>query len=175
MVAVRLCFAGKRRLPHPSNVVGSGVPASLPATGWTFYGLDALHDGFSAEEGSVIECDYYHAGPLLPLSDDDVVATALEGLHLLLPAIFGRAADEQPKLRHASVLRTPQAVSHFAPGAFRHLPPAVSASSLDNLYFAGDWPWSTQCSHSRHPKPLRAPYRAAHNAVFECTHHVHCR
>ena len=86
----------------------------------------------------MIECDYYHAGPIMQLSDEAAVKVALEGLHMLLPKHFGPAEAEQKSLLHYSVLRAPQAVSHFFPGAFRHLPSGV-APSLDNFYLAGDW------------------------------------
>ena len=140
VVAIRLWLPRKLTgLPYPSNVVGGGVPERLQDVGWTFYHLNELHDSMRDEEGSVIECDFYHAGPLLPLSDSDAVRVALEGLHTLLPEHFRSPDLEQSELRHASVLKVPQAVSHFCPGAYRHLPQGVKAPSLDNFYLAGDW------------------------------------
>jgi len=140
VVAVRLWFPQARALPHASNVVGGGVPALLKDVGWTFYDLTTLqapvHD---SEPGTVIECDFYHAAPLLPLPDADVVQVVLQGLHQLLPSIFADADIEQRTLIHSSVMRAPQAVSHFLPGAYRHLPKGVRLSSLRNFYLAGDW------------------------------------
>ena len=139
VVAVRLWLPRKLNLPYASNVVGGGVTDRLRDVGWTFYHLNELHDELKEEEGSVIEVDFYHAGPLLPLADDDAVRLTLEGLHQLLPSSFGPAGTEQAQLQHSSVLRVPQAVSHFCPGAYRNLPQGVKAPSLTNFYWAGDW------------------------------------
>ncbi|MBE9078196.1 FAD-dependent oxidoreductase, partial [Romeria aff. gracilis LEGE 07310] len=102
-----------------------------PTTGWTFFDLNALHDEYRNEPGSVIEADFYHANQLLPLDDAEVVAQVQQDLAGCLPA-FAEA-----KVIDHSVIRLPQAVSHFAPGSYRYLP-TVTTSFL-NLFMSGDW------------------------------------
>lgn len=57
------------QFPRPSNACSNfddGV-------GWTFFDLTTLHDEFADEPGSVVEADFYHAGILLPMRDEDIV------------------------------------------------------------------------------------------------------
>lgn len=127
VVATRLWFDRKITVPHPSNACFG----FHPATGWTFFDLNALHDQYSQEPGSVIEVDYYHANPLLPLEDGEVLPLVQANLAGCIPE-FGQA-----RIVEASVIRLPQAVSHFAPGSYQYLPSTVT--SFDNFYMSGDW------------------------------------
>ena len=45
--------------------------------GSTLFDLNALQDSYRDEPGSVIELDFYHASPLLPMSDEGLRQRAL--------------------------------------------------------------------------------------------------
>ena len=45
--------------------------------GGTLFDLNALQDEYRREPGSVVELDFYHAGALLPLSDEAIRQRAL--------------------------------------------------------------------------------------------------
>ncbi|WP_035987493.1 FAD-dependent oxidoreductase [Leptolyngbya sp. KIOST-1] len=127
VLAARLWLDRKVNIPRPSNACFG----FHPTTGWTFFDLNALHDEYRDEPGTVVEADYYHANQLLPLDDDQVVAQVQQDLAGCLPA-FGEA-----KIIDHAVVRIPQGVTHFAPGSYRYLLPATT--SFANLFMAGDW------------------------------------
>jgi len=121
-----------------------GVFSKFPAlrgSGGTFFMLDQLLDpetldatwaGQEGPRGSVLSCDFYNAGALLPLSDDDILRILT---HDLLPQAYPAFRDA--KVRDAHVRRFPRAVSWFSPGSYGNRPPL--ATSLSNLVCAGDW------------------------------------
>lgn len=121
----------------PANVL-SRFPA-LRGAGGTFFMLDQLQAEDEGElwageepQGSVLACDFYNAGALLPMADADLVALLLDDL---LPAAV-------PGFRGARALdswvgRYPGAVSWFAPGSYARRPPLQT--SVPNLVCAGDW------------------------------------
>ncbi|HEY9702864.1 MAG TPA: FAD-dependent oxidoreductase, partial [Allocoleopsis sp.] len=57
VLAVRLWFDRKINIPKASNACFG----FHPTTGWTFFDLNALHDEFKDEPGTVLEVDFYHA------------------------------------------------------------------------------------------------------------------
>lgn len=127
VLATRLWFDRKVDVPLPSNAC-FGFHAT---TGWTFFDLNALHDEYQDESGSVIEVDYYHANQFLGLDDEQILPQVQANLAGCLPA-FAEA-----KMTDASVIRLPQAVSHFAPGSYQYLLPRDT--SVSNLLMSGDW------------------------------------
>ncbi|NEP16624.1 MAG: FAD-dependent oxidoreductase [Leptolyngbya sp. SIO4C1] len=127
VLATRLWCDRKIDIPLPSNACFG----FHQTTGWTFFDLNALHDDYRSEPGSVIEVDYYHANQLIPLDDEQIVPLVQANLAGCIPA-FGEA-----KIIDHSVIRLPQAVSHFAPGSYQYLLP--SATSFSNLFMSGDW------------------------------------
>ncbi len=127
VLATRLWFDRKIDIPRPSNAC-FGFDAT---TGWTFFDLNALHDEYRDEPGSVIEADFYHANQLLPLSDDEIVNLVQCDLATCIPAF--RAA----KVSDRSIIRLPNAVTHFAPGSYQHM--LSAKTSFENIFMSGDW------------------------------------
>lgn len=127
VLAVRLWFDRKINIPLPSNAC-FGFDAT---TGWTFFDLNALHDEYRDEPGTVVEVDFYHANQFIPLNDEEIIPIVQKYLQSCVPA-FGGA-----KVIDSSVIRLPQAVSHFAPGSYRHMLPAKT--SFSNVFMSGDW------------------------------------
>lgn len=127
VLATRLWFDRKVSVPLPSNACFG----FHPTTGWTFFDLNTLHDEYRDAPGSVIEVDFYHANQLLPLADDEIIPLVQQDLATCIPG-FGAA-----QVVDASVIRLPQAVSHFAPGSYRYLPSAPT--SFANVFMSGDW------------------------------------
>ena len=67
----------KRKL---KSLNGGGILHAIPSlrgVGGTLFDLNALQDEYHAERGSVLELDFYHAAPLLPISDEAFVQRAL--------------------------------------------------------------------------------------------------
>lgn len=127
VLATRLWFDRKVEVPLPSNACFG----FHQTTGWTFFDLNALHDEYKNEPGSVIEVDYYHANQLLPLSDEQVVNLTQKDLAGCIPT-FGDA-----QVVDQAVVRISQGVSHFAPGSYRYLLPGTT--SFNNVFMSGDW------------------------------------
>jgi uncharacterized protein with NAD-binding domain and iron-sulfur cluster len=127
VLATRLWFDRKIDIPLPSNAC-FGFSST---TGWTFFDLNALHDEFRYEPGTVIEADFYHANQLIPLKDGEIIELVHRDLATCIPA-FGEA-----KVIDSSAIRLPRAVTHFAPGSYQYLLPAIT--SYDNLFMSGDW------------------------------------
>lgn len=127
VLAVRLWFDRKVEIPQPSNAC-FGFHST---TGWTFFDLNALHDEYRDEPGSVIEVDFYHANQLLGLADEEIIPLVQRDLASCVPA-FAAA-----KVVDYSVIRLPQAVSHFAPGSYRYLLPGTT--TFRNVFMSGDW------------------------------------
>ncbi|MBC8123789.1 MAG: FAD-dependent oxidoreductase [Gemmatimonadaceae bacterium] len=127
VLATRLWFDRKIDIPHPSNACfGFDV-----TTGWTFFDLNTLHDEYRDEPGTVIEADFYHANQFLAMSDEQVVPLVRRYLAKCVSA-FGEA-----NVIDSSVIRLPRAVTHFAPGSYQYLLPAVTG--FENVFMSGDW------------------------------------
>ncbi|MDJ0719911.1 MAG: FAD-dependent oxidoreductase [Prochloraceae cyanobacterium] len=127
VLATRLWFDRKVNVPLPSNAC-FGFDRT---TGWTFFDLNALHDEYKDESGSVIETDFYHANQLLPMSDEEIVAKVHKDLATCVPGF------REAKVVDRSIIRVRQGVTHFAPGSYQYLLPGTT--SIDNLYLCGDW------------------------------------
>lgn len=127
VLATRLWFDRKIDIPRPSNAC-FGFNAT---TGWTFFDLNVLHDEYRDEPGTVIEADFYHANQFLSLSDEEIVPLVQRDLATCIPA-FGSA-----KVIDSSVIRLPRAVTHFFPGSYQYMLPAVT--SFNNVFMSGDW------------------------------------
>lgn len=126
-LAARIWCDRKIDIPTPSNACFG----FHPTTGWTFFDLNALHDAYQNETGSVIEVDFYHANQMLPMADELILASILKDLTTCLPA-FGEV-----KIIDHNIVRLPKAVTHFAPGSYRYLLPATTP--IPNVYMSGDW------------------------------------
>ncbi|MBW4681982.1 MAG: FAD-dependent oxidoreductase [Microcoleus vaginatus WJT46-NPBG5] len=127
VLATRLWFDRKINIPRPSNAC-FGFDTT---TGWTFFDLNALHDEFRDEPGTVIEADFYHANQFLSLSDEEIVSRVQRYLTTCIPE-FAEA-----KVIDSSAIRLRQAVTHFFPGSYQYLLPAQT--SFDNVFMSGDW------------------------------------
>ncbi|MDF5725648.1 MAG: FAD-dependent oxidoreductase [Rhizonema sp. PD37] len=127
VLATRLWFDRKINIPRPSNACFG----FSPTTGWTFFDLNALHDEYHDEPGTVVEADFYHANQFLPLEDEEIVSIVQRYLTSCVPAV------QSAKVIDHSVIRLPQAVSHFAPGSYRFMLPAKT--SFKNVFMSGDW------------------------------------
>eukprot|EP00903_Cladosiphon_okamuranus_P014865 g13764.t2 len=135
VVAVRLFFKERLDIPRAASVAGGGMAPGLEQAGLTFYHLNKLQDAYRSQESSVVEVDMYHASPLLPMKNENIVETALQALNKALPKL-GVSSD---MLEDFAVVRAPQAVSHFFPGAFQHLPPIQTSAELPEVFMCGDW------------------------------------
>ncbi|EHC14018.1 amine oxidase [Fischerella thermalis JSC-11] len=127
VLATRLWFDRKITIPRPSNAC-FGFDQT---TGWTFFDLNALHDEYQHESGTVVEVDFYHANQFIPLEDQDIVSIVQRYLATCIPEF------QQAKVIDHSVIRLPQAVTHFAPGSYRYMLPAKT--SVKNVFMSGDW------------------------------------
>ena len=106
VLATRLWFDRKINIPLPSNAC-FGFDET---TGWTFFDLNAIHDEYRNEPGTVVEVDFYHANQFIPLSDEEIIPIVQKYLTSCVPE-FAHA-----KVIDSSVIRLPQAVTHFSPG-----------------------------------------------------------
>ncbi|BAY46893.1 amine oxidase [Scytonema sp. HK-05] len=127
VLATRLWFDRKIHIPLPSNAC-FGFDTT---TGWTFFDLNTLHDEYRNEAGTVVEADFYHANQFLSLENEEIVPIVQRYLATCVPEF------RQAKVIDSSVIRLPQAVSHFAPGSYRSMLPAKT--SFKNVFMSGDW------------------------------------
>ncbi|WP_017318104.1 hydroxysqualene dehydroxylase [Mastigocladopsis repens] len=127
VLATRLWFDRKIHIPLPSNAC-FGFDST---TGWTFFDLNALHDEYRNELGTVVEADFYHANQFLSLENEEIVSRVQRYLATCVPEF------REAKVIDSSVIRLPQAVSHFAPGSYSHMLPALT--SFKNVFMSGDW------------------------------------
>ena len=127
VLAVRLWCDRKVHIPLPSNACFG----FHPTTGWTFFDLNTLHDEYWDEPGTVVEVDFYHANQLLSLEDDAIISRVQRDLATCVPEF------RNTQIVDHSVIRLPQAVSHFAPGSYRYLLPV--ATPFKNVFMSGDW------------------------------------
>ncbi|KST64460.1 hydroxysqualene dehydroxylase [Mastigocoleus testarum] len=127
VLATRLWFDRKINIPRPSNAC-FGFDST---TGWTFFDLNALHDEYKDEPETVVEVDFYHANQFIALEDKEIISIVHNYLTTCVPAF------REAKVIDSSVIRLPQAVTHFAPGSYSHMLPAKT--SFSNLFMSGDW------------------------------------
>ena len=155
VLATRLWFDRKIEMPLPSNACFG----FHQTTGWTFFDLNALHDEYQDEPGSVVEVDYYHANQFLHLDDAEILPLVQQNLTGCLPA-FGAA-----EIVDHSVIRIPQGVTHFAPGSYRYLLPGQT--SFQNVFMSGDWIVTRHGSWSQE-KAYVTGLEAANRAIALC-------
>ncbi|NEP07153.1 MAG: NAD(P)-binding protein [Okeania sp. SIO2G4] len=127
VLGTRLWFDRKISIPRASNAC-FGFDTT---TGWTFFDLNALHDEFRHEPGTVVEVDFYHANQFLPLSDGEIIKMVQTYLATCIPEFIEAEIIDQ------SVVRVREAVTHFFPGSYQYLLPAKT--SFDNVFMSGDW------------------------------------
>ena len=127
VLATRIWLDRKVEIPNPSNACFG----FHPTTGWTFFDLNALHDAYREESGTVVEADFYHANQYIAMEDGDILKRVQADLTTCIPA-FGAA-----KVLDYGIVRLHRAVTHFAPGSYRYLLP--SQASIPNLFMSGDW------------------------------------
>jgi len=137
VMAVRIWLDKTVPTATPANVFSRFE--ALRGAGGTFFMLDQLQEGNEEElwagevpQGSVVACDFYNAGALLPLADEEIVRILMEEL---LPAAIpdfsgARVVDSEVK-------KYGRAVSWFSPGSFKSRP--TTETPVANLVCAGDW------------------------------------
>jgi len=67
-VPTRLWF-DRKTIPRPQCLLRVRCDDGLD-----IFDLQALHDEYRNQPGTVIEADFYHANQFLPLSDEEIVA-----------------------------------------------------------------------------------------------------
>jgi uncharacterized protein with NAD-binding domain and iron-sulfur cluster len=127
VLATRLWFDRKIEIPRPSNAC-FGFDRT---TGWTFFDLNALHDEYRDEPGTVIEADFYHANQFLPLDHREIAAIVQDYLATCVPAF------REAQVIDSSAIRLPKAVTHFSPGSYQNL--LRVNTDFSNLFMSGDW------------------------------------
>jgi len=149
VISVRLWFDTVVETRTPANVFSKFD--ALRGSGGTFFMLDQLQgnppelwgedgeddtDEKKAARGSVVACDFYNAGALLSLSDEDIVNILTKEL---LPSAVPKFADA--KVVDSWVGKYAGTVSWFSPGSYVSRPPLEGAGTgvLPNVKCAGDW------------------------------------
>lgn len=136
VMACRLWLDGYVPTETPANVLSRF--AGLRGAGGTFFMLDQLQPdqealwGGQEPQGSVVACDFYNAGGLLALSDEDIISLLLEDL---LPSAVPSFASVRVVDSHVQRYRS--AVTWFSPGSYTSRPTLETA--VPNLVCAGDW------------------------------------
>eukprot|EP00747_Dinoflagellata_sp_TGD_P212478 gnl/TRDRNA2_/TRDRNA2_85568_c0_seq2.p1 gnl/TRDRNA2_/TRDRNA2_85568_c0~~gnl/TRDRNA2_/TRDRNA2_85568_c0_seq2.p1 ORF type:complete len:401 (+),score=61.39 gnl/TRDRNA2_/TRDRNA2_85568_c0_seq2:2-1204(+) len=130
------------------RVVPTRTPANvfarfkeLRGAGGTFFMLDQLQEndeqlwGGEKPQGSVVAADFYNAGALLSLPDEEIVRILMD---YLLPSAVPRFAEAN--VVDSWVGKYAGTVSWFSPGSYVKRPPLEGAgAALPNLKCAGDW------------------------------------
>lgn len=127
VLAARIWWDRKIEIPTPSNACFG----FHPTTGWTFFDLNALHDAYQDESGTVLEVDFYHANQFLAMEDEAILASIHSDLITCIPEF------RDAKIIDHHIVRLPKAVTHFAPGSYRYLLPATTP--IPNVFMSGDW------------------------------------
>jgi uncharacterized protein with NAD-binding domain and iron-sulfur cluster len=136
VVSTRIWLDRYVEVENPANVLSRFE--QLRGAGGTFFMLDQLQPdevglwGGEEPQGSVLSCDFYNAGAILPLSDDDIVNLLMKDL---LPSAVPSFASA--KVLDSYVKRFPGAVTWFSPGSYACRPPLETRAK--NLVCAGDW------------------------------------
>lgn len=148
VISCRLYFDRKVKTRSPANVFSRFE--ELRGAGGTFFmldqfqeeslaelwGMDKDDDVDEASLGSVVACDFYNAGGVLSLADEDIVKILTDDL---LPSAVPAFADA--KLVDSWVSKYAGVVSWFSPGSYALRPPLEGAGNdvLPNVKCAGDW------------------------------------
>jgi len=139
VISVRLWLDKTVPTRTPANVFSRFY--ELRGAGGTFFMLDQMQAGNEEAlwgedepQGSVVACDFYNAGSLLALPDEDIVHTLMKDL---LPSAVSEFSSAT--VVDSWVGRYPGAVSWFAPGTYSKRPKLQGDPSISNLVCAGDW------------------------------------
>lgn len=146
VISTRIWFDQVIPTRTPANVFSRFE--SLRGAGGTFFMLDQLQGNSpelwgetvktpnSTVYGSVVACDFYNAGALISLSDQDIINIIAKEL---LPSAVPRFADAA--VLDSWVGKYPGSVSWFSPGSYTSRPPLEGAGNdvLPNVKCAGDW------------------------------------
>ena len=146
VISCRLYFDRKVKTRSPANVFSRFE--ELRGAGGTFFMLDQFQEESLAELwgkdkdvdtaslGSVVACDFYNAGGVMSLADDDIVKILTDDL---LSSAVPAFADA--KLVDSWVGKYAGVVSWFSPGSYALRPPLEGAGNnvLPNVKCAGDW------------------------------------
>ena len=142
VISVRLWLDETVATRTPANVFSKF--SALRGSGGTFFMLDQLQENNdnlwggddTSKRGSVVACDFYNAGALLSLSEEDIVKVLMEEL---LPSAVPKFADAN--VVDSWVGKYPGTVSWFSPGSYGSRPPLEGAGKnvLPNVKCAGDW------------------------------------
>lgn len=127
VLATRLYFDRKLDVPYTANACW-GFDAGV---GQTFFDITELHD-IDDSEGTIIECDYYHAASLIVMDDQSIVDKVKKDLGTIL----GKQCIDAQVL-DAAIVRLPSAVNWYAPGSYEYMPD-IKSKAFKNVYFAGD-------------------------------------
>lgn len=132
VLATRLFLDRNLEIPYSANACW-GFDKGI---GMTVFDIKALHGANTATvadcPGSVIEVDYYHASPLLVMSDEEIVVKVKSDLDNILGTKCKRAS-----VSDAAIVRLPEGVNWYFPGSYADMPD-LKSTSVSNLYFAGD-------------------------------------
>ena len=139
VISTRIWFDKIVPTRTPANVFSRFE--ALRGAGGTFFMLDQLQEnnpalwGNDTPEGSVVACDFYNAGGVMSLSDDEIINVLTKDL---LPSAVTQFSDA--KVVDSWVGRYPGTVSWFCPGSYQRRPPLEGAGNgvLPNIKFAGD-------------------------------------
>lgn len=136
VISTRIWFDGFVPTRTPANVFSRYE--ELRGAGGTFFMLDQLQNesltqlwGGETPRGSVVACDFYNAGGLINLPDDEIVRILVE--QLLPSAVTG---FRNVQVVDSWVGKYAGTVSWFSPGSFTKRP---KLQVLPTLKCAGDW------------------------------------
>jgi len=139
VISARIWLDTKIPTRTPANVFSRFE--ALRGSGGTFFMLDQFQEGNGdalwngEEQGSVVACDFYNAGSLIHLDDEDIVGILMKEL---LPSAVPKFANA--KVVDSWVGKYPGTVSWFSPGSYQKRPPSEGAGKdLHNIKCAGDW------------------------------------
>jgi uncharacterized protein with NAD-binding domain and iron-sulfur cluster len=139
VISVRLWLDRYVPTRTPANVFARFD--ALRGSGGTFFMLDqfqAEHQedlwGGETPQGSVLACDFYNAGALLSLNDEQITEVLMKEL---LPEAVPEFAEAN--LIDSWVGKFPGSVSFFSPGSFNRRPPLQGDPEVPTIKFAGDW------------------------------------
>lgn len=178
VISCRLWFDRKIETRSPANVFSRFD--ALRGAGGTFFMLDQFQEDHMSElwgedpnedtgneyRGSVVACDFYNAGGLMSLADEDIVKILTDELlpRYVIPGYsrcrvsfviyLARLSNFLSSMNQSAVSKFADAklvdswvgkyggvVSWFAPGSYTRRPPLEGAGNgiLPNIKTAGDW------------------------------------
>lgn len=159
VLATRLWFDRRISIPQPSNAC-FGFDRT---TGWTFFDLNTLHDEYKNINETVVEVDFYHSNQMMHLEDKEIISLVQNYLAKCISAF------KEAEVIESSVIRLPQAVTHFAPGSYQHM--LQKETVIENVFMSGDWIKSSHGSWSQE-KAYVTGLEAANQVINKFAHGV---